>query len=152
MRLQYVVELHRAGQVVYESEEFNDRNEDGRSGLISGDGEYQVAIRCANEAFDCTYGRFLYKLVPCGCESDELVVLKGCQYTSFDSAVAATCGGNCDPGFYSDPVQGCTQCPNFRLISTSNLSYENLVGKEQCGVQGTTGFWSLAVRFTQIYR
>eukprot|EP00956_Cyclotella_meneghiniana_P007008 scaffold9432_cov49-Cyclotella_meneghiniana.AAC.3 len=147
---EYSVQLKLNGTVIYQSAEISDSKVEGKSGLIEKEDEgiYEVAIRCRNESFDCSYGRFQYKLVECGCDSgeNELVVLSSCNVDSFDVAQDATCGGNCDRGYYPDPDNGCTQCPNYQIISTSNVktSYENLVGFDQCGVQGTTGFWSLA--------
>lgn len=148
---EYSVRLKRDGVTIYESNEFSDSNEEGKSGLISGDngGLYEVTIRCRNEVHDCTYGRFQYKVVACGCDDpggNDLVVVSPCKANSYNIAQDTICGGNCDPGYYSDPDNGCTECPNFQIITTSNIktSYENLVGFEQCGVQGTTGFWSLA--------
>ena len=45
-------------------------------------------------------------MVPCGCQQDDQVVLDGCVDDSYDVAAGAICGGNCDPGFYPDPLDG----------------------------------------------
>jgi hypothetical protein len=145
---EYKIHVKQNGATLYSSPEIFDSLSSGTYNVETGTGGlagYSVEFQCKNEWFDCEYGLLEFKLVDCGCPGDGSIVLEPCQADSLATAADAVCGASCDPGFYYDFDVGCTECPNFKILATTSVGdYSSITSQEQCGVLGTTGFWSLA--------
>jgi hypothetical protein len=145
---EYWIRVKQNGATVYRSAEIRDslgsggyNVEKGTAGLAG----YNVEFQCKNEFFDCEKGFLEFKLVECGCPGEGSIVLEPCKADSLANAADAVCGASCDQGFYYDFDVGCTECPNFKILATTSVGdYSSITSQEQCGVLGTTGFWSLA--------
>jgi hypothetical protein len=144
---EYWIRVNQNGATLYSSAEIVDSSSGGYN-VEKGTGGragYNVEFQCKNEWFDCEYGFLEFKLVDCGCPGDGSIVLEPCQADSLANAADAVCGASCDQGFYYDFVVGCTECPNFKILATTSVGdYSSITSQEQCGMLGTTGFWSLA--------